>query len=112
MQNDYYKILGVPKDATIKQIKKIYKSLSRCYHPDVNDLSNANEKMEEINEAYRALSNPHERQSHDDDISSVKSYVQPRLNINLSKIKITATTSYSDYDGLSHTTYVSNLRCY
>jgi curved DNA-binding protein len=63
---DYYKILGVDRNAGQKEIRKAYRRLARQYHPDVNpgDLS-AQERFKEINEAYEALSDPEKRQKYD-----------------------------------------------
>ena len=63
---DYYKILGVKKDASGKEIKKQYKKLAIQYHPDKNQGNKeAEEKFKEINEAYEVLSNPKKRQQYD-----------------------------------------------
>ncbi len=57
--NDPYKVLGVSQNATDEEIKKAYRELARKYHPDAyadNPLSDlAEEKMQEINEAYDAI---------------------------------------------------------
>ncbi len=52
---DYYKILGLPKDATTSQIKARYQYLAKKHHPDHNG---NNKTMSSINEAYSVLSNP------------------------------------------------------
>lgn len=63
---DYYKILGVGKDASEKEIKKAFRRLARQYHPDVNpDDSQAEERFKEINEAHEVLSDPEKRQKYD-----------------------------------------------
>jgi len=63
---DYYKILGVPKTATEKEIKKAYRKLARQYHPDANPNNpQAEEKFKEINEAYEVLSDPDKRKKYD-----------------------------------------------
>ncbi|MDI6695752.1 MAG: J domain-containing protein [Anaerolineales bacterium] len=63
---DYYRILGVNKDAKQEDIKKAYRKLARKYHPDVNpgDKS-AEERFKEINEAYEVLSDPAKREKYD-----------------------------------------------
>lgn len=63
---DYYKILGVPKDASIKDIKKAYRNLSREYHPDKNPGDEkAEQKFIEIAGAYEVLSDEEQRQKYD-----------------------------------------------
>ena len=63
---DYYKILGVNKDADENEIKKAYRKLAIKYHPDKN-LGNkeAEEKFKEINEAYEVLSDKDKRSKYD-----------------------------------------------
>jgi len=62
---DYYKILGIDKTATDKEIKKAYRKLARKYHPDVNpDDKIAEKKFKEINEANEVLSNPENRKKY------------------------------------------------
>jgi curved DNA-binding protein len=63
---DYYKVLGVERKASQKDIKQAYRKLARQYHPDVNpgDTS-AQEKFKEINEAYEVLSDPEKRKKYD-----------------------------------------------
>ncbi|XP_022799708.1 dnaJ homolog subfamily A member 3, mitochondrial-like [Stylophora pistillata] len=51
-KKDYYKILGVPRNADQKEIKKAYFNLAKKYHPDTNKGANAAEKFQEISEAY------------------------------------------------------------
>lgn len=63
---DYYKILGVDRKASEKEIRKAYRSLARKYHPDVNPGDpKAEEKFKEINEAYEVLSNEDKRAKYD-----------------------------------------------
>ncbi|TYB79486.1 DnaJ C-terminal domain-containing protein [Bizionia myxarmorum] len=63
---DYYKILGVSKDATAKDIKKAYRKLAAKHHPDKNpDDKAAEEKFKEINEANEVLSDKEKREKYD-----------------------------------------------
>ncbi|MGQ9501637.1 MAG: DnaJ C-terminal domain-containing protein [Anaerolineae bacterium] len=63
---DYYKILGVDKNATEKQIKAAYRKLARQYHPDMNPNNpEAEARFKEINEAYEVLSDPEKRAKYD-----------------------------------------------
>ncbi len=60
---DYYKTLGVSKDADEKTIKSAYRKLARKHHPDVN--KGASERFKEISEAYTVLSDPEKRKRYD-----------------------------------------------
>jgi len=65
-KQDYYELLGVPRKATLKEIRQVYRKLARKYHPDLNpgDKS-AEEKFKQIQEAYDVLSDPKKRQMYD-----------------------------------------------
>jgi curved DNA-binding protein CbpA len=63
---DYYKILGVPRDAEEKDIKKAYRKLAVKYHPDKNPGDHqAEERFKEINEAYEVLGDSTKRAKYD-----------------------------------------------
>jgi curved DNA-binding protein len=62
---DYYKTLGVSKNATAADIKKAYRKLARQYHPDVNKSADASKKFKEVNEANEVLSDPDKRKKYD-----------------------------------------------
>lgn len=63
---DYYKILGVNKDASQKEIKKAFRKLATKYHPDKNpDDKAAEEKFKEVNEANEVLSDAEKRKKYD-----------------------------------------------
>ena len=63
---DYYKILGIPKNASEADIKKAYRKLARKYHPDLNPNDKvAEKKFKEINEANEVLSNLENRKKYD-----------------------------------------------
>src|SRR5687768_2817253 len=63
---DYYKVLGVNKNATEEEVKKAYRKLARKHHPDVNPGDKtAKEKFQQINEANEVLSDPAKRSKYD-----------------------------------------------
>jgi len=62
---DYYKILGIQKNASKEEIKSAYKKLAKQFHPDVNKEANATEKFKEINEAASVLGDDAKRQQYD-----------------------------------------------
>lgn len=65
-QKDYYKILGVSKNSSAKDIKKSYYELAKQYHPDTNKNDpNASKKFQEVSEAYEILSDETKRQEYD-----------------------------------------------
>lgn len=65
-EKDYYKILGIDRNADHRQVREAYRRLAFEYHPDRNNGDpRAVEKMKELNEAYAVLSDPHKRQRYD-----------------------------------------------
>lgn len=63
---DYYKTLGVEKNASADDIKKAYRKLVRKFHPDVSKASDAEKKTKEINEAYDVLGDTEKRAAYDE----------------------------------------------
>jgi len=62
---DYYKIMGVDRDASQDEIKRAYRKLARKYHPDVSKEPDAEERFKEIGEAYEVLKDPEKRAAYD-----------------------------------------------
>jgi len=64
---DYYKILGITKNASDEDIKKAYRKMARKYHPDLNPNDKEAEKMfKQVNEANEVLSHPENRKKYDE----------------------------------------------
>jgi molecular chaperone DnaJ len=65
-EKDFYKVLGVAKDVSEADLKKVYRQLARQYHPDSNPGdATAEAKFKEISEAYSVLSDPSQRKEYD-----------------------------------------------
>lgn len=62
---DYYKVMGLERDATPAQIKQAYRRLARKYHPDVSKEPDAEERFKQVGEAYEVLKDPKKRQAYD-----------------------------------------------
>ena len=62
---DYYKALGVARDASAADIKKAYRKLAQKHHPDVSKEKGAEERFKDIAEAYATLKNPDKRTAYD-----------------------------------------------
>jgi len=62
---DYYKTLGVARDAPQADIKRAFRKLARKYHPDVSKESNAEARFKEVNEANEVLQDPEKRAAYD-----------------------------------------------
>jgi curved DNA-binding protein len=62
---DYYKVMGIARDATEAQIKQAYRKLARKYHPDVSKEKDAEARFKELGEAYEVLKNPEKRAAYD-----------------------------------------------
>ncbi|NBD36897.1 MAG: DnaJ domain-containing protein, partial [Chloroflexi bacterium] len=65
MNNDYYQVLNVGKNASPEEIKRAYRRQARRYHPDVNSKPDAEERFKEVNQAYEVLSDPEKRAMYD-----------------------------------------------
>jgi hypothetical protein len=94
---DYYKILGISYDATQEEIKSAYRRLAKKYHPDVSQ--GDVEKIKEINEAYRILSDSKLRSEYDSRMGFRSRYYEEDANF--------SRKSYTEEDNL-YKRYASN----
>jgi curved DNA-binding protein len=62
---DYYRILGLGREASQEDVKRAYRKLARKYHPDVSKERDAEERFKEVNEAYEVLKDPQKRAAYD-----------------------------------------------
>jgi curved DNA-binding protein len=62
---DYYKVLGVARDASQEELQKAFRKLARKYHPDMNQEPGAEDQFKKINEAYEVLKDPDTRKRYD-----------------------------------------------
>lgn len=104
---NYYKVLNVSTKADDKEIKKAYRLLAKKYHPDMyqGDKSYAEEKMQEINEAYDTLSNAYLRKEYDNSIGLNK---EPEKNNSSNYSNKKTTTSYSNTNNYNNVRYKPN----
>ena len=77
---DFYKVLGVPRDASQADIKKAYRKLAHKHHPDVSKSADGDEKFKEVAEAYSTLKDPEKRAAYDalGTRTAGESFVPPR----------------------------------
>ena len=67
MFKDYYKILGIPHTATHLEVKRAYREMSKKWHPDMHPNEDVKERMIDINEAYKILSDEDSRCRYDNE---------------------------------------------
>jgi curved DNA-binding protein CbpA len=99
-EKDHYKLLCIAPSASAQEIKKAYRKLAFQYHPDRNRASQeANEKMQEINEAYATLSDPIKRKEYD--IPRGYRTVAPRFKKgSVVRVSFNSTSPYRDHTGV------------
>jgi len=93
---DYYKVMGLSREASEKEIKTAYRRLARKYHPDLNRESNAEEKFKELGEAYEVLKSPEKRKVFDQYMRDLESNKQTNASSSGSR---SWTNQPSDFQG-------------
>jgi curved DNA-binding protein len=97
---DYYKVLGLEKNASQEEIKKAYRKLAVKYHPDKNKGDKkAEEKFKEISEANEVLSDPEKRKKYDQLGSNWKQYEQAGGGFDWSQFGGARGGSRTEYQG-------------
>jgi hypothetical protein len=97
--SEYYKILGLPADSSVDEIKKAYRKKARLYHPDVNHSPDAKDIFIRVTEAYEFLLQYHEKLRNGDEeykrvMEEWKRYRQNRVRM---RAKFYAGTSYGTF---------------
>ncbi len=99
---DYYKILGIEKNATDDDIKKAYRKLARKLHPDVNpNDKEAHKRFQQINEANEVLSDPEKRKKYDQygkDWQHAEQFEQQRQSQHQRQSQYSNTQGFADDD--------------
>ncbi|MCX6725833.1 MAG: J domain-containing protein [Candidatus Shapirobacteria bacterium] len=105
---NYYDILGVPQDAPLSEIKKIYRKLVKVWHPDrftdIDEKQFAEEKLKEINEVYRILSDENDREKYD---KKLKEQYKKEQEATIKKPKLIVSTNVLDFDKVEQSKTVS-----
>lgn len=101
INEDYYEILGVSRNASPEEIRKAYKKLARKYHPDLNlNDKAAEEKFKKIQEAYSVLGNPQKRDVYD-------KYGKAGLGADFTNFRTQNVTDF-DFEGFDFTNFSSS----
>lgn len=85
LTSNYYRVLGLTPSASVQQIRRTYRELSKLYHPDTTELpaAIATSKFQQLNEAYATLSSPEKRAAYDLKIGYSRfSVIQPPADLN------------------------------
>lgn len=77
---DYYRVLGVSRDATAEDIRRAYRRLARRYHPDVNSGIDARARFGELSDAYEVLHDPEQRARYDHSSVDAERFTRSRLD--------------------------------
>jgi len=98
---DYYKILEIPRDASIEEIKRAYRNKAKVVHPDINNSPKANEVFVVVKEAYETLIDKRKRNLHDVQLKmtdSVKADAERKKQYYGSSKKNNSYTNFNYYE--------------
>jgi curved DNA-binding protein CbpA len=115
---DYYKILGLTKDASLDSIEQRFKELAFENHPDVSDNKNANEIFIEIYEAYHILSNPDKKASydllHDKYINNVKTQIpnEEYVKTDIQNVSYAARKNAQEKARVKYKDFIKEMDCF
>lgn len=105
MKKNYYQILQVDQKASIEVIEKVYKTLAKKYHPDLQskeNKTNNEEILKDINEAYETLSNPDKRQAYDEMLMQKSMLASQSIKNELD--------SYNNYPNIENSNNINNKK--
>ncbi|XP_054155047.1 uncharacterized protein LOC128953580 [Oppia nitens] len=103
-----YEILGITPNATEKEIKSAYYSLTKTCHPDVNESAEAKRQFQSVGEAYEVLSNGDKRRAYDQSIGNTYRYRHLRQHNQRSDIQTTGQTNQQNLDNYRENKFTDN----
>lgn len=104
LASSHYALLGLAPSASVQEIRRAYRELSKLYHPDTTDLPTAiaTQKFQLLNEAYATLSSPERRLTYDQKIGFSRVHViQPPQNMRPAVSQGRSVRAFSTYHGPS-----------
>lgn len=96
---DYYKILGIPVNSSVEEIKKAYRKKAQLYHPDINPAPDAKDLFINLTEAYEFLLAYHEKIKSDDKdfLQAMEEWRKYRQDRSRKRASVYARTSYNTF---------------
>ncbi|MBN1388324.1 MAG: J domain-containing protein [Bacteroidales bacterium] len=109
---DYYRILGLEKNASPEEIRRKFKELALEYHPDVSIYKNANDIFIEINEAYQILSDVNKKTYYDSILQKDSDPGFTNLKEEFETYTSTARQKAREYASKDYRSYIKDLNCF
>ncbi len=104
LASTHYALLDLTPSASVQEIRRAYRELSKLYHPDTTDLPTviATQKFQQLNQAYATLSSPERRLTYDRKIGFSRIHViQPPQNLHSTVSQVRSVRAFSTYHGPS-----------